>query len=46
MIERRVAKKVAREEDLNYVELDIERLEAHGREGEATVGGLLSGQPD
>lgn len=45
MIERREAKKSDREEELIYVELDIERMETHEQGRKAEMGGLLPGQP-
>lgn len=41
MIERRLDKKAAREEELEHVELDIKRLEAYEREGERGVERVL-----
>ena len=41
MIERRLDKKAAREEELEYVNCDIERMEAHEREGKKGMEGVL-----
>lgn len=41
MIDRRLDKKSAREEELKYVEHDIKRLEAYERGGEKAMGEFL-----